>query len=244
MLAGSEPGLEACVRCRTFLLAAVLIVVPFATPRPARASGADLGEAVQAKPDSARFLPRWMNASLEAGVSWMASPREVGDRYRAGVAFGGELVATAAPRLRLGLRFEYLDLPNGARGYLGTYTVHDSQAVAIPSSSYNGFHGGHTLDGLVVASVRPWRNLWLEAGGGYGYFSSGYPRVQFVDGTTGRMIDIPGQSGGGPALTAGLTYEFTVSKRDRLFAIVRWTRLERDGVSLDFVPLGLGYRFD
>jgi len=222
------------------LLAALLV---FALPGPSRASGVDLGEAVPAKRDSSRFLPRWLHVSLGAGVSWMQSPREVSDRYRAGVAFGGELVATAAPRLRLGLRLGYLDLPNGAHGYFGTYTVHDSQAVAAPYGQYNAFTGGHALEGLAVASVSPWRNLWLEAGGGYGYFSSGYPRIQFIDGTTGEWIDVPGQSGGGPAFTAGLTYEFTVSKRDRLFAIARWTRLERDGVSLDFVPLGIGYRF-
>jgi len=34
-----------------------------------------------------------------------------------------------------------------------------------------------------------------------------------------------------------------VMKRDHLFAIARWTRLERGGLSLDFIPLGIGYRF-
>lgn len=226
---------------RTFALAAALAL---ALPCAALASGTDLGNVVQAKRDSSRFLPRWMHASLDAGVAWMQAPREVSDRYNAGVAFGGGLAATVAPRLRFAIRLEYLDQPNGATGYYGSYQTVDGQPYVSPGGAYSAFGGGHSVEGLAVASVRPWRNLWLEAGGGHGYFSSGFPRIQFIDGVTGEWVDVPGQSGWGPAFTAGLSYEFTVKKREHLFAYLRWTRLERDGLSLDFIPLGIGYRFD
>lgn len=225
---------------RTLALAAA---VALALPCTALASGTDLGNAVQAKRDSSRFLPRWLHASLDAGVSWMQSPRAVSDRYNAGVAFGGTLAATANPRLRLAVRLEYLDLPSGEAGFYGSYQTVGGEAYVTPEGSFSAFSGGHSVEGLATASVRPWRNLWLEAGAGHGYFSSGFPRIQFIDGTTGEFIDIPGQSGWGPAFTTGLSYEFTVMKRDHLFAYARWTRLERDGMSLDFIPLGLGYRF-
>lgn len=220
------------------------LALAFASPAPVRASGVDLGEAV-AKRDSSRFLPRWMHASLEAGVSWMQSPASVKDRYNAGVALGGALTATAGPRLRLAARLEYLDLPNGEAGYYGTYQTVDGQAYAYPTGRASAFSGGHAVEGLALASVRPWRQLWLEAGAGGGHFSSGYPRIQFLDGATGEWIDVPGESGWGAAWTAGLAYEFRVGRKpDHLYAGVRWTRLERDGVALDFVPVTIGYRFD
>lgn len=221
----------------------LLAVLALALPCTALASGTDLGNVVGVTRDSSRFLPRWMHASLEAGVSWMQSPREVSDRYRAGVAFSGALTASAAPRMRVATRLEYLDLPNGAYGYYGSYQTQGGQVYSVPRGRYNAFSGGRSVEALALAAVRPWRNLWLEAGAGHGYFASGYPRIQFIDGATGEWIDVPGQSGWGPVWTAGVSYDFVVKKRDHLFASARWTRLERGGLSLDFVPLGIGYRF-
>lgn len=232
------------MNARSATLASLVIALALASAVPARASGVDLGDAV-AKPDTSRFLPRWMHASLEAGVSWLQSPAAVKDRYNAGVALGGALTATAAPRLRLAARLEYLDLPNGEMGYYGSYQTVDGQAYAVPNYGYNAFGGGRALDALVLASARPWRQLWIEGGAGYGHFSSGLPRIQFLDGVTGEWIDVPGQSGWGATWTAGFAYEFRVGRKpDHLCAGVRWMRLDRDGVALDFVPVTIGYRFD
>lgn len=223
---------------------ALALVLVLAGAAPARASGVDLGDAGAGR-DSSRFLPRWMHASLEAGVSWMQSPAAVKDRYNAGVALGAGLTATAAPRLRLAARLEYLDLPNGEAGYYGSYQTVDGQAYAYPSGRYSAFGGGHSFEALALASVRPWRQLWLEGGAGWGHFSSGYPRIQFLDGTTGEWIDVPGESGWGAAWTAGAAYEFRVGRKpDHLYASVRWVRMDRDGTALDYVPLTIGYRFD
>ena len=139
---------------------------------------------------------------------------------------------------------EYLDLPNGAHGYLGLYELSNGQASTLPIANFEAFHGGYTADGLAVLSVRTWRDLWLDGGAGVGYFSSGYPNIQFIDGVTGESIRIPGETGWGPAYAAGLAYEFTVGKRQRLFASVRWTRLDRGPEQLDLVPVRLGLRFD
>lgn len=223
---------------------AVAAVLALALPCRALASGVDLGNAVTAKRDTSRFLPPWMFATLEAGVSWMQSPQQVSDRYNPGVAFGGGLTAKAGTRLRLSTRLAYLDLPNGANGYLGGYYTSNGQVYTHPDANFNAFTGGHAIDGLVVAAVRPWRNLWVEGGGGGGYFASGYGDLKFYDGVTGELIDVPGSSGWGSAWTAGLRYDFTVRKREKLFVSAGWTRLERDGLALDFVPLGIGYRFD
>lgn len=225
------------------LVAATWLLL-LALPGGALASGVDLGEAVTARRDTSRFLPPWLFATLEAGVSWMQSPHEVSDRYTAGVVLGGGLTARAAARLRFSLRLAYLDLPNGANGYLGGYYTSDGQVYTHPDANFNAFTGGHVVDGLTVVAVRPWRNLWIEGGGGGGYFASGYGDLEFYDGATGERIDVPGRSGWGAAWTAGLRYDFTVRRRDRLFVAAGWTRLERDGLALDFVPLLAGYRFD
>lgn len=226
------------------LIVAALLVLALAPPPSARASGVDLGDAVQ-RPDTSRFLPRWMFASLEGGVSWMQSPSVVSDRYKPGLAIGGGLTAKAGSRLRVSARLAYLDLPNGAHGYFGGYYTANGQVYTHADANFDAFRGGRALDGLAVAAVRPWRQLWLEAGGGGGYFGSGgYDNLRFFDGVTNELVEVPGQSGWGPAWTAGLSYDFTVRKRDRLYVSARWTRLECGGYSLDFVPLAMGYRFD
>lgn len=222
----------------------IVLLLGFAPGGEVRASGVDLGEAVGAKRDSTRFLPPWLYATLEAGVSWMQSPREVSDRYNAGIAFGGGLVAKAAPRLRFAVRLAYLDLPNGANGYLGSYSTSNGQVVVAPGANYDAISGGHAIEGLASAGLRAWRDLWLEGGGGYGYFASGYGSLRFYDGVTGEPVDVPGQSGWGAAWTAGLRYDFTVRRRERLFVSAGWTRMEREGLALDFVPLSIGYRFE
>lgn len=224
------------------LIPVLLAALAVAAPGPARSAGPDLAQHVKA--DSSRFLPRWMSARLEAGLSWMQSPREVRDRYVAGVAFGGSLNAAVLPRLRLSARLEYLDLPNGEVGSLGGYQTIDGQVYTSTGVGYNAFNGGRSFEALGVLSARVWRNLWVEGGAGHGHFDSGYPPIQFIDGVTGEYVDIPGRSGWGQAYTAGLAYDFTVRQRERLYVTARWTRLERGGVSLDFVPLGIGYRFE
>lgn len=225
-------------------IALLFALLALAAPMPARSSGPDLGRGMRAEqPDSTRrLLPRWLHGSAAAGLSWMQAPHEVKARYGPGVAFDGGFWVAPAPRVRLSLEAEYLDLPSNSNGYYGTYQSSNGMTYATPLAAYGDLGNGHTIDGFGVLSMRPWRQLWIEAGTGGGYFSSGYPAVQFIDGATGDTISVPGQSGWGGAFTAGLSYEFTVRKKDHLYVSARWVRLERDTRVLHLVPLRIGYR--
>jgi hypothetical protein len=220
-----------------FLVTVLLLALP-------AAAWARRGPDLAAGPDTSRFLPRWLHASLEAGVSWMQGPHEVSNRYSAGLAFGGAFWVAPAAGVRVSAQVEYFDLPNGGNGSFGTYQRSGGQTNTTPLYNYNAFGGGHTIEGLGVVSVRAWRGVWVEGGAGHGYFASGYPKILFFDGATGEAISIPGESGWGPAYTAGAAYEFTVRRREHLYVSGRWTRLERGNVQLDFVPLRIGVRFD
>lgn len=212
------------------LLSVVLLLVE---PPLARASGPDLGGGLpDAKPDTTRFLPRWLNASLGFGMDWMQSPELVRSRYGPGVSFSAGLWTPLAPRMRFAIEAEYLDLPSK---YYSVRSIYDP---------YSNVGAGHTVDGLAVVSFRPWRNLWLEAGAGGGYFTSGYSDFYYVDGLTGETVLFPDDSGWGAAITAGLAYDFTIGKRLHLFAQSRWLRFEGKAETLHLVPIRVGYRFD
>ena len=194
--------------------------------------------------DSTGFFPRWLHASVSAGFSWIASPHEVGDRYAPGLVLGGALSVMPATRLRVTLEAAYHDLPSASTGYYGTWQSSGGGIGSTPL--YSGArlgNGSATLFGA-VAAVRLWRELRLEAGGGGGYFDSGYPKILFIDGATGEYFRVPGESGWGALLTAGLSYEFKVRKRERLVVSGRWLRLDRSPEQLGFVPIRVGYRFD
>lgn len=206
-----------------------------ASPRGARA---------EAAPDSSGFFPAWMHASILAGVSWMQSPHEVSDRYTPGLALGGSLSLKPAPRLRVSAEVDYLDLPSDGNGYYGTWQSNNGVVSSTALGSQQGLGMGHAIPVLGLVTTRVWRGLWLEGGAGVGYFDSGYPDIQFIDGVTGDWVSIPGRSGWGAAAAAGLSYEFKVRSTDHLYASFRWMRLARDPAKLDFVPLRLGYRFD
>ena len=209
------------------------------TPALADEPGAESGAAA----DSARFLPRGVHFLLEVGATGMRSPTSVSDRYTQGLTFSGGLT-TAGSRTRLTGRIEYFDLPNGEQGYSGYYENNDGQISAHPLGGNSVFHGGHSSQVMGLFSLRPLGPFWLEGGAGYGYWWSGYPGIQFIDGATGEYIDVPGQSGWAPALTAGLTFEFTPARGQHFHTSVRWTRLDRGDLALDFMPIVIGYRFD
>lgn len=216
-----------------FALAALLLL-------PAAAAAREENAVV----DSSRFFPRWLRGSVHAGMSWIASPKAVGDRYSPGLVLGGALSVAPAPRLRVAVEAAYHDLPNGSNAYYGTWQSSGGGIGTTPL--YNGArigNGSATLFGA-VAGLRLWRELRLEAGAGGGYFNSGYPKILFIDGATGEYFRVPGESGWGPSFTAGLAYEFKVRKQEKLLLSARWLRLDRSPEQLDFVPIRVGYRFD
>lgn len=190
--------------------------------------------------DSASFFPRWLHPSVSAGFSWIASPHAVGDRYAPGLVLGGALAVTPASRLRVALEGAYHDLPNGANAYYGEY----QGGSATPLYNSSGIGDGSATLFTATVAMRVWRQLRFEAGGGGGYFNSGYPKILFIDGATGEYFRVPGESGWGPAVTAGISYEFKVRRRERIGVSARWLRLDRSPEQLDFVPLRVHYRFD
>ncbi|MFN8588200.1 MAG: hypothetical protein U0704_10420 [Candidatus Eisenbacteria bacterium] len=185
--------------------------------------------------DTVGFLPHWLDGAAEAGVGWLAGPSVVHRRYTAGLDAALELQAKLAPALRLGVRGEYHDLPSRNSGFMvtsgGLYNNWDS------------WGDGRAWMFMGEGSVRTWRALWLDAAAGIGHFSSGYGDAVFVDGVTGEDFTPPGTTGWGAAFGAGARYEFQPNKRDRLFAVATWRRLERDDVVLQFGALRMGYRF-
>jgi len=221
------------------------LALALAAPGAALASGPDLGQAVQdAKPDTSKFLPRWIHASLGAGISWMQAPSWVRVRYGPGIALTGNLWASLLPGARLAVELEYLDLPANTNGFATTYKAKDGSTYTIPYDYYTNTGAGNEINGLAVLSFKVWRNLWVEGGVGGGHFSSGYSGIEFLDNATGRTVSIPDDSGWGPAITAGLAYDFQVGKGSKLFASARWVRLARDTETLHVVPLRIGYRFE
>lgn len=221
----------------------VALAFAFAILGGTPAIAAEPDDDIGAVADSSRFLPRGVHFLLEVGATGMRSPTSVSDRYTQGVTFSGAL-ATAGSRARLTGRLEYFDLPNGEQGYTGYYQADSGQVTAHPLGGNSAFHGGHSSQVMGLFSLRPLGPFWLEAGIGYGYWWSGYPDIQFIDGSTGQYIDIPGQSGWAPVFSWGLTFEFTPAKGQNLHASVRWTRLDRGDQALDFLPIVIGYRFD
>lgn len=216
---------------RFLLLITALCSLCVALAGPAAAQGAPR--------DSSRVLPRWLELSAEAGVGWMAAPTPVADRYAPGLDVALAAGVRPLPRLRLLVRGEYHDLP-GTPSFAGLY----AGGSAVPLSEVNSLGDGSVFDALGCASVRLWRDVWCEAGAGYGRFRSGFPDgFSFLDGSTGEVITIEGETGWGAAMTGALTYEFQPNKRDRLYASVRCLVLERDGRRLTLIPLRVGYRF-
>jgi hypothetical protein len=187
-----------------------------------------------------------MHATLVVGATFMNGPDVVSHRYSTGFAMGGTLAVEPADRLRLSLTGDFLDLPSSGGGYFGSYQVTQTDTIVTAYSAAGGGLGmGHAIPVLGMLSARVWRGLWLSGGGGVGYFDSGYPKIQFIDGATGQYMEILGSSGWGPAVSFGATWEFWFHGTDHVFLTSRWMTLERDSERLEFVvPLQLGYRFD
>lgn len=196
--------------------------------------------AARAEADSSRFLPRWLHGFVEAGPGWMQKPTNVRRRYTVGLSGALGLEVEPASRVRVMLRADYVDLPLGTGSYGGVY---DSSG-ATPVYRINSIGRGHVASGLATVALRVRGGISLEGGGGWGYFESGLPAVNFVDGATGQLMHAPGETGWGAITTAGLRYEFTPNGRDHLVLSARWFAIERDGVRLDFVPIRVGYRYE
>jgi len=185
-----------------------------------------------------------MHAGILAGASWMQAPQRVSDRYSAGFAIGGSLTIEPIDRVRFTAEADYLDLPSSGGGYYGAYSVNGIDTLVSAIGPQKGLGMGHAIPLLGIVSARIWRGAWLEGGAGAGYFDSGFPDIQFIDGATNTYVDIPGNSGWGPAVTLGLKYEFFLHNTDHLYASFHWVRLARGSEELEFVPIRLGYRFD
>ena len=211
---------------------AVLSHAAFAQPPGGPPDGAP--GATPAAKDTSGVLPKWMDGAVEVGVGWMASPQSVKDRYSAGMNIGLELQALAAPALRFGAKAEYHDSPSNRDGFVTT-----SNGIV----GYDTFGDGKMLDLFGTIAVRPWRQLWLEGGAGYGHFESGFGDVNFIDGVTGDSYVPPGKIGWGPVAGAGARYEFQPSRRDRMYVGAGWRRMVRDDVTLQYGLIRVGYRF-
>lgn len=222
---------------RSLVLLLTLLAIPALTSaqRPPDPRGPD-----DVRPDTTRFFPRWMMATAQAGVGWMAAPERIGSRYMPGVDVGLSLAAQPARRMRVGISLEYHDLPADPNGYAGYF---DSTGV-YPMLPVDFYGDGHLLDAIATLSVRPRGALWLEGGIGWGRFESGWADVSFFDGATGNAIRPPGTSGWGAVVSAEARYEFQPNPRDRLYVSAGWRSMERDGQRMHFVPIHVGYRFD
>ena len=201
------------------------------------ARSASAAEAAQA--DSLGPLP--LHLVGEAGIGWMQSPVDIRRRYKAGLDAAVSLELRGRRRIALSARGEYHDFPNAAGLYSGYYNA----CGAYPTGYANiNLVSGRAFDIVLAPMLRVTDDWWLDAGAGYGYFDSGYSSGQkFIDGATGQTITVPGSTGWGAVVAAGLRYEFQPNVRDHILVGARWYQMSRDTRTLQCFRLGAGYRF-
>lgn len=192
-------------------------------------------EHVPTHADSTRTLAGPWQVWAHAGFGWLGAPPDVRSRYNAGLDAGASGDRRLADRVALRARLEYHDLPSTQPNivYVNGY----------PVATNSDFGHGWLGSGLAGVAVRTWNRVWLEGGGGGGYFRSGFPSDQtYVDGATGQVRLLPGGSGWGAMWNAGVRYEFQPTLRDRMLAELQFYSLNRGGVEMHFWALRVGYR--
>ena len=182
--------------------------------------------------DSAKSLAGPWQLWFHAGISSAAAPVDVSQRYASGLAAGVAADRRIEERIALRARLAYDDLPS-------------KQSTFKTNNGYTNSTGnrGHGWLGTALAgvAVRVRSHLWLEGGGGAGYFTSGTP-ASYVDFVTGQTVAVPGSSGPGSVWQSGARFEFMPRRRDRMFAEAQFQQMNRGGTPISMWTVRVGYR--
>ena len=196
-------------------------------PAPARAMA-----------DTSGFLPRWLHASVDAGPGWMQAPAVVRSRYTVGLSAALDLAVRPARGVTLAVRADYMDLPAGTLRYVTDPT----SGRTVPLAAISDVGHGSLFAPMGVVAIRAGGSWWAEVGAGMAYFHSGLAAFDFLDPGTGGIVHVPDESGWGPAMNAGVRFDFQPNARDRLYLMGRVCGTRRADRRLVFLSLRVGYR--
>jgi hypothetical protein len=182
--------------------------------------------------DSTKSLAGPWQLWLHAGINGVAAPRAVSQRYVSGLAAGVAGDRRFGDRIALRAHLGYEDLPSK-----------QSTFVFYNGTGFTNSTQGHGWLATATAgiAVRVWDHLWLEGGGGAGYFRSGIP-ASYLDLVSGRTVAVQGATGGGSLWQSGARFEFMPRRRDRMFVDAEFQQLNRGGTPITMWTVRLGYR--